>query len=450
MTMTPKAKAWGIAAGAAMGVAVICLLFAESPDSVPLNSKLTIPVLPSSLAASSPRPSKVSAQVGSHSDKLEIPERMRAQISRLREDTLEDRRNWAQVIETGWNDFGRAVELIDANFPRDERDRRVADLLRMLCAERIEFLTDGLQYLAAPTRASLIDSTTTTWARRDPRRLVSYAEASLTGDARSAALSRAASALGGQGDWALANETLARIPFSRAREQCIRALANAMGGGHVDEALKWIESFELPEERMIAAQAAIGKLKSQMSVEQLVQMANSTTNDSIRAMATTAIVEKTLDKDVDSALRWAVELPAPAKAPAQRQVAEKLARENRIAEATSLALTIQAGEQRSWALDSIGRTLYASGPQAVAAWVATLKGDAQQRAAAGLVGRWYDSDSIAVSEWINRLPAGDTRDRAISTLVSRLATSDPAAALDAAKAIQNPRIKQGALSMIQR
>jgi len=223
-----------------------------------------------------------------------------------------------------------------------------------------------------------------------------------------------------------------------------------MGAGNADDTLRWIDSFELPEERKLAAQSAFGNMKAKLSEEQLVQMANTTENDSIRAMATTAVLEKTLAKDVDSAVKWVEGLPDSSKSPAQRKVAEKLALENRVSEATNLALTIQGADDRVLAMDDISRTLYSSGPQAVAKWVETLPGEAQQRAVEGLVGRWYKSDSIAVSEWINGLSAGDMRDKAISTLVSCLSDVDPIAAHDAALAIKNPRMRQTALSLIRR
>ena len=105
-------------------------------------------------------------------------------------------------------------------------------------------------------------------------------------------------------------------------------------------------------------------------------------------------------------------------------------------------------KNRRRATSAIAGQMVASDPQAAVQWARSLD-DAGQKAAAitGLTEHWAKSDSFEASEWVASLPKGQERDTAAVALAGSIAQNDPEAAWTWAASIGDLQQRLDALSM---
>ena len=60
-----------------------------------------------------------------------------------------------------------------------------------------------------------------------------------------------------------------------------------------------------------------------------------------------------------------------------------------------------------------------------------------------LVSKWYNTDSVALSDWVNTLSKGNDRDTALAALSRLLRTKDRMAAAEVAARISDVRRRSG-------
>jgi hypothetical protein len=138
------------------------------------------------------------------------------------------------------------------------------------------------------------------------------------------------------------------------------------------------------------------------------------------------------DRNRTEATNWAANLDGEHRSTALRAVL------NQIGEAQpgdaamfydTLSIILPDRDLRDAAGDVAARWAE-SAPADAAEWALGLPEEhrVQRRAVHEVVQHWLHLDSIAASEWVGTLPAGETRDAAAGTLVEHVARSDPESA----------------------
>ena len=74
-----------------------------------------------------------------------------------------------------------------------------------------------------------------------------------------------------------------------------------------------------------------------------------------------------------------------------------------------------------------------------------LKGKAQGSAYRQIVNEWMDKDSVAASEYVNKMPQGSARDSAASAVARNAVREDPTSAIVWANSIHDPEIRTESL-----
>jgi hypothetical protein len=414
------------------------------PGDTPNASRIDQIGLPISVPPPASRGAESSGPRDSFTVPTDLPPRLAAIINSLRSSADEVQRNWAQVIAAGWGDFGKGVIAIREFFPSDQVEFRIAQLFVLIHGETLKDYNKHLEYIAnGHERAAVAASVAQQWAKYDPQALARFASMELTGEAKNRVLVEAARALIKTGDFYQADQLVKQMPFSSGRSAALEELAARWGKEQPAAALEWAQRLELPEDRRAAESRILGV--SGLPVEELVNFANSTSDGESRTVAINALTNQLVSTDVEAATQWVAKVPEQYRAGIQGKIAAKLAQSDQV-RGTEYAVDIADPKARLSAIDAITRDIVMKDPRSAARWLESLPPDLRERAAFNTVVMWYDIDSMQASDWINTLPHGKVRDRALVALSSRLTASDPEAAKAVASQIADPALRSGALS----
>jgi hypothetical protein len=99
-------------------------------------------------------------------------------------------------------------------------------------------------------------------------------------------------------------------------------------------------------------------------------------------------------------------------------------------QAAAAQLKLLPPAQQSAAACQIARASTKSDPSAAAQWAAKLSEECNVRghAYSQMLEDWVEGDPAAAGAWLQRLPAGQSRDTAVSTFARRVRDTDPNAA----------------------
>jgi hypothetical protein len=372
-----------------------------------------------------------------------LPAKLSALVDRLNASGVEAQIRWAKMIVLAFENFPRAVHELGSVFPKDEVQSRIVHLVSMIHEESLEGLEVNLALLSnSHERASAAAMVGAEWSKRDPSTFAKYASSHLKGASKNSALAEVVKAFSQSKQFYQADQVLQSMPYSGGRSTALGSLASRWGTEDSAAALDWAQRLELPEDRHEAVRNILGSAK--LSVEALAQLANETDDLEIRNIAVKTLGKELVETDLGAAMQWLTKVPEQYRAGLQRQIAKKLAQSD-LSVGTKYATAIADASLRTQAIDEINGELVMKDPQMAARWLAELPLEFQERAAYITASRWYDIDSIQASEWIDTLPNGKIKDRALLALSSRLKASDKSAAEDVAKQIGDPKLRAAAL-----
>jgi hypothetical protein len=279
------------------------------------------------------------------------------------------------------------------------------------------------------------------WAQRDPT-AAGLLAAHLTGDARTAVAAEVVQVLAASEEFAKAAQLLRLLPTSREKSDLLQQLGSRWAVAQPTIALQWAQSLDSADRRA-AENGVLGA--SGLTQEELLALANASTDPASSATAMNSVADRMIANDVQQAMQWVTQVPAQYRADIQGRIALKLA-ETDAARGTAYALAIEDGNARNTSLDAINSELVSRDPDAAIEWLQELPEESQEHATVVTVSLWYDQDSAEVSRWINTLGEGNLRDRALHVLSSKLAPTNPDAARQTARQIADPGLRTSALS----
>jgi hypothetical protein len=377
-----------------------------------------------------------------HDDSL--PNKLHAMVVQLRASGNARQIAWADAIELAWTDFEAACRLLAKDYPSELVEKREF-LLILIGSEDWRKGLAGVDLVDDfRSRKSIVSALVYHWSRTDVSALLAFAE-HLEGGERTMALERAIQPLLAAGRFSDAEDTMRKMPPSNERKIAVQEIARARGRKDPHEALLWAASLENPDEEREAVRYAMSEAIPAWSVDELLQLADTSTQPGVKQMCISAAAAKLAASDVNAGLAWAEKLPTDLKSIAKRRIARELARTDP-ARATSLALELPAPDQL---LDEVQRQLIGQGPERVIAWMNTLPEEYQEREADGLVRHWYRIDPEKVSSWTNQLPLGRVRDRALAALAGSISEKDVSSAREVALQIANDRLRNAILDTLK-
>ena len=372
----------------------------------------------------------------------EMSNALKEEIKKLKDDSDPSRRAWGAALELGWTDMSAAIEQLSSFVAADKIAGKKADLIAVLAEERIKGFDQYLMLVDDPQlRAGLVKRVVSSWALKDPRLLVDWAVSNFSGDYKNTALNAAAGNFGNQGRFEEADSVLKQMPYSSARSKAINYIALQRGKVDFIGALDWAKQLDLREDQQGAALRIIANSASVADIEDLVGLANKTSDSTVRNALVSAIGKRLRESDLESGISWAATLPDELRGDMQAKISAKIANSD-LNRATKYALQITNRDSQARAIDEIASGLISSNLVAAKQWVTTLPSrDMQDRAVTQLVTGWYKIDSMALSDWINGLPSGGVRDRALFTLAGQLKNSDKVSAKEVASQIQDSTLR---------
>jgi hypothetical protein len=122
-------------------------------------------------------------------------------------------------------------------------------------------------------------------------------------------------------------------------------------------------------------------------------------------------------------------------------------------EALRVAEIIEGSSKKAEAISNIAFEMTRKDPAEALNWLNenhSLDAEAQGRSAASIARAWFYDDSLAASQWVQSLPAGNTRDQASSAIALSLCRTAPEDAVVWATAIQDENTRQYTLGQIDK
>ncbi len=373
-----------------------------------------------------------------------LPDSLRLLANQSRNSVDPFRRVRGEALELAWTDMTAAVELLRRSLPPEQRESAICNLVWLVASHRLEAFHEGLTFISDPRLRSQASSiVVNNWSQKDPLHLLRYASEKLNGELRNSAYRAAIGPLSQKGLYREAAGAVFEMPQSHARKSAVRTLAFNWGRQDAEAAFGWFDQLGDAEDRKIALQQILNA-NTNMPVDNLVERANASANDSEKEIYVSAAFKRVADSDLKAATAWVETLPPSLRPPLQKSIATKVAEKN-LNEGISYALRISDESQKAWAIDAITRNATAKDPPAATALLQQLPEKLQERAAGSLVSRWYRIDSTQATRWAETLPIGSVRDSALMTLSSQMLTSDPETARRLIEQISDPRRRDALL-----
>jgi hypothetical protein len=377
-----------------------------------------------------------------------LPNKLRQILRQVRASSAPQRKAWEEAILLAWSDFKSAADFLAREFPED-REERKAHLLLMIGDEDLQAAQKGLQWVSsAACTMAVVSRLAAMWAVRDQDSALAFAR-QLDGDFRNHALSDIGRVMIQNGQFSQADQLLQEMAYSTARSQFLGDVARRRSLKDPYEALLWVNSFDRKEDKKNATDAVISEAVPRLSTEQLLELANTTEDQSVRSMCTSGAAEKLARVNAPEAAAWAERLPEDVREIALLRITRTWGSSDGAA-ATAYVLGKPDLKVRATAIYEIGKEITRHDPRAAAEWIDTLPAEFQIRSAVGLTHEWYSVDSMAVTKWIDGLPPGPVKDRSIMSLAYCVKRSEPDKAVELAATIKDSELRQSILADIQR
>lgn len=353
---------------------------------------------------------------------------------------LVDRAN--RVRELSESDPDAAFRYIESNYEAGPtRDQVQASLLVILGMRDLANIDRFLKLVTSGERFSALQTIGSAWAKRDASAFRVWATTHLDGMAKNYALAGAAIALVEKSDFHMAQETIDAIPFSNQRIEMIKLLAGKWGGLDADAALSWAKALPLPEERDNALFRLAYGVKDRYGADGLADLVNAIVDPSFRKNLTTQIIDTFAETgQAADAKKWVESLPAEFNQTAFTKMIDKFASGD-LNGWSEYVLKTTDKQNRSNGVQVMVGKYFVSSPQDASQWVLKLPQADKWTGISSLVSNWYGTDSLALSDWINQLPGGKDRDRALECLAYALKSSDATAAKDVAGKIGDKELQ---------
>ena len=348
--------------------------------------------------------------------------------------------SWRRIQKLAETDIEAALKGIDEAYPVERRDEVRGILLMDYCTKHLDQLAAMSKRIGNEReKRSMISGVINAWKKSDPVKLANYAMKSLTGAEKNVALSAAISELAARRSYLQATGFIDSMPYSSDRLSAISDLARNWAREDLDHAIDWANGLGLEEDKKHALTQIIPLILDVKGVDATLTFVDGLESPELRRLGVARIAAKLGQAgDANRAIQWVAALPKELKGPASVELARSSSVKN-IDQWTQYVFTLDDPYSRIESISILAKKQFSNDPEAAAKWATTLPADLQNAALSTITDKWYDTDSMQLSEWIAKLPAGSARDSALDSLARNLARSDFAAAMDIANKIGDQR-----------
>jgi hypothetical protein len=351
-----------------------------------------------------------------------------------------------QLLEAGKKSVREGIAFARKNYPPNIQPTALGILMAELAKDDFDSIKQVLSELHNDSeRAAAVALVADYWVTQNYHELLKYADKSLDTAAKNIVYEYTVEALIKRKQFQDAAEVLKGIPFSASRASAINSLGYQYGVADGGYAIKWLLSLKLPEEVAAASAAVLRGMASSGNVsamQQFLEQAPASQRPLIEfEIGRTAGIGglKEIDNQIGDLSKADVVISG---------LIETLP-SNELAAMSERVFAMKNSTAQMQSVATMAARLFESGVQNVITWINSCPGDLQAVAIQGLVSKWYNVDSEALSDWINSLPKGGAKDAALETLTWQLHVSDPKAAKDAASAIQDSGRRNRAFQMLK-
>ena len=334
--------------------------------------------------------------------------------------------NLIMLIES--RDFGSAIALINKQPSGPDRSK----LLDIMAAKGLDSSLKTLEVIFSATKDSnerlrMASAIGAKYAQSNPGLLFDEAQRQTSGDARNRLQFIAVHGALLNGSKIELMSLFEKMPYSRERTELIGEIAVSNFRAEGASSLEWLAKMEIDEDCVAGARALMGEVSASgdiAAIDATIEMFQSRSANADWSLAVTTAAqmrlkalgrEKTLEwihglsgEQHDLSLDFYVRQSEGVSFQEALELAKGIG-DNRIREGAYFGVSCQAASRN---------------PEVFSKTVTAIEPEVRPIAIKGLVYKWFDIDSLALSDWINSLPIGNDRDTALATLSGSLSSSD--------------------------
>lgn len=329
----------------------------------------------------------------------------------------------AEALAIAERDVGEAVAYLDLAYPGEQGVLARKHLITALIQNAPEKMQVLLGYLRSrEERNSVIAAVAQHLARHSPSRAAAIA-ALITGWEKNLFLSRHVQELSRSGNHHSAANSVKLIEHSESRADAIETITRNWAMVDQPAALEWARRLQEPTERTGALLAIISAIGQKSGPDAVIGFMDEVDDPMVRQRGVEEVTRLLVrDGHIKEGLRWLESLSAELQGPGLLQLAHASAAADPdwwIAYARSLNDKRLGTDLISTA---VSRTAEKN-PVEAARIVQGLSSDQNTVAVIHLINYWFHADKDGLRKWVESLPQGDLKDKALARLAEK--TSSP-------------------------
>lgn len=347
-----------------------------------------------------------------------------------------------KLLEHGYQNVEDAISYVNKNYPREERARALSFLLSRVGQQTLTAINKIAPLIGDKNlKTFALCSIAEHWIKTDLAVAEKYAENGLSGSLKNEFFQSLANSLNNNGKYLDAAAIINKMPYSEARTDVINQTAMRFASSDADAAILWALTLPIDEDIGSSQRFLEMQFARDHNMDALKTLASKTADNGVRKNALkdygklyvnsngadfSSVLNYSSESDKSNVLTGVIEASSPSD----------------LAKVGEVVLSLKEQENIASSVNAYIARLFSFNPEDAVLWADKANGDHKQFAIRSLVRVWYDTDSVALSEWVGKIPKGDERDIALDAMAARLASTDKKAALEIALQISNQKLKK--------
>lgn len=328
------------------------------------------------------------------------------------------------------------------NFRSERWPDEVALVIEKLCEEDIVRINQLTSEIPSELRGEVLGVVAYKWVRKDPTRMKAFLKNEAAVFVRAELSYHTINQFISADNIANALEVFSEMPFSRSREQATLSIVEKMTDNGAPEIIRFLNTHALPDEKGGIIRDAAFALSRKRNLSGLEQLGEVAEDPSLKAQIERFTGKLIGLQNVDGGNRMPQSELEAASAISSRKFAE-------LSNIQAEILGYKNPIAQSEATQNYVKRVFAQSPETAAKWVTQVDKSLSEFAIRGLVQEWYQHDSEQVSDWLNKLPTGRTKDSGLERLAILLGRKDKQLAQKVAAEISTPNVRERVISSLK-
>lgn len=416
-------------------VGIVALVYiSDSPPSVKssLQGKATVHV-PSQGRLQDPN---IEARPSEHEASSLVPR-----------DVPPEERSEPPLLVLARRDLQAALAEINAKYTGLDRDRIIGYLLSELGKDRLECISELLPLITNPSeRASALILISKEWLIRDPSALTQFVHGQRNGMFKNQFMEWVVQSMGDLGRNRDAAQMLSSMPYSNERSSAIQSVASHYARTDARGAIDWLSSLQLPDEVATAQGSISASLTVNRDLDGLLLFAD-VAEKHLRPGVLAEIGKLAGEKGI-AELQKVVSPQTPEYEQAVVGAMSSVPIEQ-LTELANQAIRFESQYLKGKAMAEYVGRVFAQDQQQAVQWVKDCPPEIRPAAIQAVVNKWFNTDSMAASEWINSMAPGSDRNVALEALAMNLRRTDKPTAREVASNITDRAKRESLLRSLR-